>query len=43
MIDIDVEWISQKEEIDYGYNGEFSPMRLIEEITKVKEESIIEV
>ena len=41
--DIDVEWISQKEEIDYGYNGEFSPMRLIEEITKVKEESIIEV
>lgn len=33
--DIDVEWVKAKESIDYGYNGEFSPIGLLQEIKKV--------
>ena len=28
--DIDIEWIRNREKIDYGYNGEFSPVHLID-------------
>ena len=28
--DIDVEWIKRKENIDYGYNGEFSPVKILD-------------
>ena len=28
--DIDIEWIKHREKIDYGYNGEFSPVKILE-------------
>ena len=28
--DIDINWLKEKEQIDYGYNGEFSPTKLID-------------
>ena len=30
--DIDLEWVRKYEEIDYGYNGEFSTLKLLEKI-----------
>lgn len=30
--DIDINWIKKKENIDYGYNNEFSPLNLLERI-----------
>ena len=30
--DIDIDWIMSKEDIDYGYRGEMSPVRLMEKI-----------
>jgi len=30
--DIDVDWLKKIEQIDYGYNGEFSPTRLIDNL-----------
>lgn len=32
--DVDVEWIKKDMDIDYGYNGEFSPIHFIDYITK---------
>lgn len=36
--DIDLEWVRKHEDIDYGYNGEFSTLKLLEQI-KVNIES----
>lgn len=30
--DIDWDWVKRREEIDYGYNGEFSPVNLLTRI-----------
>ena len=27
--DIDIEWVKKKEDINYGYGGEFSPIYLL--------------
>ena len=35
--DIDIEWIKRKEKIDYGYNGEFSPVRILGIIENILE------
>lgn len=32
--DIDWEWVKKVEDIDYGYNGEFSPIRILERIER---------
>lgn len=32
--DIDIEWIKKEEMVDYKYNDEFSPVKLIEDIKK---------
>ena len=32
--DIDIEWIKCKEKIDYGYNGEFSPVKILDVVRK---------
>lgn len=32
--DIDIEWIKRREKIDYGYNGEFSPVKILDVIEK---------
>jgi len=32
--DIDVEWIKRKEKIYYGYNGEFSPVKILDILNK---------
>ncbi len=34
--DIDIEWVKTKEQINYGYNGEFSPLYIIDEIEKLE-------
>lgn len=34
--DIDMEWIRSREKIDYGYNGEFSPVHLIDYLLEDK-------
>ena len=33
--EIDWNWVKQKEKIDYGYQGEFSPLRLLEYLNRV--------
>ena len=33
--DIDFEWVKKQENVDYGYNGEFSPKYFIEELDSV--------
>lgn len=32
--DIDIEWLTKKDEIDYGYSGEFSPLNIIDTIKR---------
>ncbi len=32
--DIDMDWVSKKESIDYGYHNEFSPIEILDVITK---------
>lgn len=32
--DIDWEWVKEDTDVDYGYNGEFSPIHLLEDICK---------
>lgn len=32
--DIDLEWVRSKEDIDYGYNNEFSPIKILDMIDK---------
>ena len=32
--DIDIEWIKKKENVDFGYRGDFSPIHLIEAILR---------
>lgn len=39
--EIDPEWICKKEEVDYKYQGDFSPVRMIEVIDKAEEEGSI--
>ena len=34
---IDFDWINSKKEVDYGYRGEYSPQKLIEEISRRNE------
>ena len=34
--DIDFEWVKKKEDIDYHYNNEFSPIHIIEELEKMQ-------
>ena len=34
--DIDWEWVKEDIDVDYGYNGEFSPIHLLEDICKRK-------
>lgn len=34
--EIDIEWLRKRENIDYGYNGEFSPIKIIDFIGKLK-------
>ena len=29
-MDVDIEWIKKREKINYGYNGEFSPIRILD-------------
>ena len=36
--DIDWDWVREEIEVDYHYNGEFSPLRLLEDIIKSCEE-----
>ena len=36
--DIDWDWVKEDIEVDYHYNGEFSPLRLMEDIIKACEE-----
>ena len=36
--DIDIEWIKRREEIDYHYDGRFSPTHLIDKIIELEEE-----
>ncbi|NLG05624.1 MAG: hypothetical protein GX567_17640 [Clostridia bacterium] len=36
--DIDPMWICKKEDVNYQYNGDFSPVRMIEEIDKLEAE-----
>lgn len=36
--DIDWDWVKEETEVDYHYNGEFSPLRLMEDIVKSCEE-----
>ena len=36
--DIDWNWVKEDIEVDYHYNGEFSPLRLMEDIIKSCEE-----
>ncbi len=33
--DIDTEWIKKKEDVNYNYNGEFSPIHIIEKIKEI--------
>lgn len=33
--DIDFEWVKTKENVDYGYNGEFSSKYFIEELDSI--------
>ena len=32
--DIDVDWVKKREEIDYNYDGEFSPIHFIDYLLK---------
>ena len=34
--DIDVKWLKEKEFVNYGYNGEFSPVNIINKIEKLE-------
>ena len=34
--DIDFDWVNKKEEIDYNYKNEFSPIYIIEELEKIQ-------
>ena len=36
--DIDWEWVKKRENIDYGYDGRFSPVRLIDKIIELEKE-----
>ncbi len=36
LYDIDVDWIKRREHIDYGYNGEFSPVRILDILQKME-------
>lgn len=36
--DIDYEWIKRKDQIDYQYKDDYSPLKLIEEISRINEE-----
>lgn len=35
--DIDTEWVKEKEEINYNYNNEFSPIHIIEKIKELEQ------
>lgn len=30
--EIDIEWVRKKENVDYGYKGEFSPISLVDHV-----------
>ena len=34
--DIDFDWIKEKNIIDYGYNNEFSPIKILNKLEKLK-------
>ncbi len=40
--DIDFDWVKTKENIDYHYNGEFSPIYFMKELQKIEQEHEIE-
>lgn len=35
--DIDVEWVKKAEDVEYGYHGEFSPLKIVDFIRKLSE------